>query len=653
MSKFFKYVLLFLGVAIFSFAIACVIGSLVEYGEITLDGIMGGYSWSFFALIMLAFIIYILIKASDGKSLFKSSSKKDSKKPKDQFFDSEWLTEKELDKKYDGCFFRELHSHKDGVPIRAKLGSGGLRVNLLHQVWHTLIIGTTGSGKTAGFINPTIQILSSTKSKPSLVITDVKGELHQKHANKLIQEGYEVMVFDLREPFKSTRWNPMTKPFRNYQRALHLRKEVIVHRNENPADCGLKIISNVYNSEWYEFEGVAHPNRESIENQLTATQKQLVDSAFDDLKDIAITLCPVSEGTNDATWQQGAQEYILGTLLAMLEDSADSRLNMTEDKYNFYNLHNICGVRDADPDKQYGTLQKYLQGRNKLSKAVTLAGPIVNNAPGTTRSFFGIISSAVSAFSDSGVCYATSADEMDFSHFADRPTALFIKVPFEKKTRHPIAQLLIVSLYKSLVEKSTREGKELPRHVYYVMDEFANMPKIQNIDAMITVSRGIGICLLLVVQDYAQININYGEAVAEIIKSNCNVHIFLGTENQKTKEEFSARCGQTSVETKSTSESKSKNDTTKSTNVQRVSRALITPDELGYLKDGEMIVSMFKEKALRSEFTFAHKASHIYNLTPIPETYVAPKFLDENRINYDIRERNKIVLRNNNDSFSF
>ena len=52
-------------------------------------------------------------------------------------------------------------------------------------------------------------------------------------------------------------------------------------------------------------------------------------------------------------------------------------------------------------------------------------------------------------------------------------------------------------------------------------------------------------------QDYSQININYGEAVAEIIKSNCNVHIFLGTENQKTKEEFSTRCGQTSVETKS------------------------------------------------------------------------------------------------------
>lgn len=651
MSKFMKYVLLFAVVTILAFGVSCVVGSFLQTGELSMEGLLGGYTFAIWAIIMLGFIIYLLLKLSDGKSIF-SSKDKASKKPKDQFFDSEWLTEQELNKKYDGCFFRELHNHKDGVPIRAKLSGGSLRVNLLHEVWHTLIIGTTGSGKTAGFINPTIQILSSTKSKPSLVITDVKGELHQAHANKLIQEGYDVMVFDLREPFKSTRWNPMTKPFRSYQRALHLRREVIVHRNENPADCNLRVIAPVYNSEWYEFEGVAHPNRESIENQLHATRQQLMDSAFDDLKDIAITLSPVSEGTNDASWQQGAQDFILGTLLAMLEDSADPRLGMTEDKYNFYNLNKICNTKDADPDRQYGTLQKYIQGRDKLSKAVTLAAPIVNNSPLTARSFFGMIANAVSAFSDSGVCYATSGDEMDFSHFADRPTALFIKVPFEKKTRHPIAQLLIITLYKTLVEKSTREGRALPRHVYYVMDEFANMPKIQNIDAMITVSRGIGICLLMVVQDYAQININYGEAIAEVIKSNCNIHIFLGTENQKTKEEFSTRCGQTSVETKSTSESKTKGDTTKSTSVQKVSRALITPDELGYLKEGEMIVSMFKEKALRSEFTFAYKASGIYNMTPIKDEYVAPKFLDENKVFYDIKARNKIVL-NDGDNFGF
>ena len=156
---------------------------------------------------------------------------------------------------------------------------------------------------------------------------------------------------------------------------------------------------------------------------------------------------------------------------------------------------------------------------------------------------------------------------------------------------------------------------------------------------------------MLVVQSYRQVEIKYGEAAADVIKSNCNVHVYLGTEDQKTKEEFSARCGQTSVEAKSTSESKSKQDTTKSTNVQRVSRALITPDELGYLKKGEMIVSMFKEKALKSEFTFAYKVSNVYNMKPMNDDYVIPRFINEDQIYYDIRQRNKLVLSNNNFNF--
>ena len=178
------------------------------------------------------------------------------------------------------------------------------------------------------------------------------------------------------------------------------------------------------------------------------------------------------------------------------------------------------------------------------------------------------------------------------------------------------------------------------------------MPKIPRFESIVTVGRSRGIALMLVVQSYRQVEIKYGEAAADVIKSNCNVHVYLGTEDQKTKEEFSTRCGQTSVEAKSTSESKSKQDTTKSTNVQKVSRALITPDELGYLKQGEMIVSMFKEKALKSEFTFYYKAGNVYDLTPVSEGYVAPRFLDEHKIFYDIKQRNKIVL-NSFDDFDF
>ena len=74
---------------------------------------------------------------------------------------------------------------------------------------HALIVGTTGSGKTTGFVDQNIAVLARSKTKPSLVITDPKSELYGKHSKQLESEGYKISVLDLREPYSSARWNPM------------------------------------------------------------------------------------------------------------------------------------------------------------------------------------------------------------------------------------------------------------------------------------------------------------------------------------------------------------------------------------------------------------------------------------------------------------
>lgn len=651
MSAFVKYLLAFIGVIVVSFFFSGAIGCFIEGDAINIPNMMNGWTFGIFALCILGFLIYMLARMADGKPSLFTSKKKNDKKPDKQFFDSEWLTEKEMNKKYDFCYFRELHSHKSGIPIRAELSQGGLKVNLLHESWHTMIIGTTGSGKTEGFVIPTIQILSSTKTKPSMVISDPKGELYQRNYNKLKKEGYNIRVFDLRNPFSSARWNPMEKAYNAYQRAIHLRKEVKIHNGDNPADCGLKIIAPTYNNEWYEFNGIAYPSREKLDNDLLAMKKQLNDMAYESLNDLALTLCPAQSQT-DPSWENGARNFVLGVMLAMLEDSAVPELGMTKDRYNLFNLYKICNIRDADPNKQYATLQKYFEGRSKLSSAAALAGPIINNAQVTTQGFMGLVAQYLNMFADGGICFATSADELKFENLAEGPNALFIKLPDEKESRYPIATMLILQMYKTLVEVANNTDGALPRPVYFILDEFGNFPKIPKLESIITVGRSRKINLMLVVQSYEQVTQKYGQEAALTIKGNCNVHIFLGTTEQKTKEEFSARCGQTSVETTTTNESKGKEGTNTSTSKGLASRALITPDELGLLKNGEMIVSMFKEKAIRSTFTFAYQCSHIYDFTPHQEEYAPARFLDENKVYYDIKERNKLVLNNNNFNFN-
>ena len=113
------------------------------------------------------------------------------------------------------------NQNADGIPIRAEYVNHKTEVNMVKPI-HTIVIGTTGSGKTTMLVDPTIQILSETKSKPSLVISDPKGELYAHNAEKLRACGYDVQVVDLREPDKSTRWNPIERAYNAYQRAHNL-----------------------------------------------------------------------------------------------------------------------------------------------------------------------------------------------------------------------------------------------------------------------------------------------------------------------------------------------------------------------------------------------------------------------------------------------
>ena len=102
---------------------------------------------------------------------------------------------------------------------------------------------------------------------------------------------------------------------------------------------------------------------------------------------------------------------------------------------------------------------------------------------------------------------------------------------------------------------SAREDLSLPRNVYFILDEFGNMPKIEKFDKMITVGRSRKIWFNMVVQSYSQLNNVYGEQVADIVKSNCGVKMFIGSNDIGTCKEFSELCGNVTVSTRSLSSS--------------------------------------------------------------------------------------------------
>ena len=77
---------------------------------------------------------------------------------------------------------------------------------------HTLVIGATGSGKTAGIVNPTMKHLI--KARESIVVTDPKGEIYEDNYKILKDAGYQIIVLNFREPQRGSCWNPYDLPYK-------------------------------------------------------------------------------------------------------------------------------------------------------------------------------------------------------------------------------------------------------------------------------------------------------------------------------------------------------------------------------------------------------------------------------------------------------
>lgn len=541
---------------------------------------------------------------------------------------SHFETQKEIETNFNTVSYDDLPNLDiEGIPIIAEEGKKDYKITFAKPA-HTLIIGTTGSGKTTTFINPTVQILANTKGKPSMLISDPKGELYALHAKSLIKRGYDVKVLDLRNPYCSIRWNPLEKPYEMYQEMLSLEDKVVVNEEEG----------------YYVFEDKIYYDVNEKNAAVQVRKQAIFDEVYEDLNDICSVLCPV-KSKNEPIWESGAKNFILAITLAMLEDSEKPDLGMTKEKFNFYNVMKIATNTQNDCED----LIEYFAGRSPISKSVSLSKQVLDASDKTRGSYLSTIFDKLSLFSDMSICSLTSANEIDLGEIATKPTALFLQIPDEKETRHTLAGMVILQTYKALVAKAnTYPDLSLPRSVYLLLDEFGNLPQIHKLEQMITVGRSRRIWLALVVQSYAQLAKVYDDKSADIIKSNCNIQIFIGTTDLKTIDEFSKKCGNYSIIQKNVSFSSSNSGVGSSISVKE--RPLIYPTELQQLnsaKDmGNAIVNIFGFPPVKSKFTPSFKTRH-FVLEKTNQLLSQGKYFNEEKVFYNMLDRNKKVNEKN------
>lgn len=605
-----------------------------------------GLYWGAFAVCLIGFFVlyYFFISREELRWAFFRRGirgKGELSQIEGNLENSRWLTEKERDSIFSSCKYTELAERtKDGVPVRAIYNGKELDVTF-NSPCHSLIIGSTGSGKTTTFINPMIQLLGASGAGSSMLITDPKGELFALHSKFLKDRGYDVKVLDLRDTYHSYRWNPLEPLWDTYREYAEAENNAY-QRTDSVKKSGLKLTSPAeeYGSEWYEFNGKAFATLERLVTEIKIYRSQKYDEMYEDMSDLVSVLVPV-QNQNDPMWEKGARSITMAVLLAMLEDSETPELGMTKEKFNLFNMSKIL----QRSDEGYKELKNYFVGRNPLSKALANSRQVMDAAEKTRSSYMSVLQEKLAIFNDSGICALTSTSDFKISDLAERPTAFFVKIPDEKDTRHGLASIFMTNVYKALIKySSTREDLSLPRNVYYILDEFGNMPKIEKFDKMITVGRSRKIWFNMVVQSYAQLNNVYGDTVADIVKGNCGIKMFIGSNDMSTCKEFSELCGNITVVTQGSSLS-GKQSTTYSQNVQ--TRPLIYPSELQKLNNktstGNSIVVTFGNHPLKTNFTPSYKVA-LYVTGMMNTEDIEGRLFDESEVFYDIAERNGYIL---------
>ncbi len=558
---------------------------------------------------------------------------------------ADFMSDKERDDLFKPHKFTKLGNDKDdGVPVYAEYNNKRKELDInLASPMHGLVIGSTGSGKTTTFINPMIQILGHSAAGSSMIMTDPKGELFMLHSGMLKEHGYKVMVLDLRDPYSSFRWNPLSDIYDRYQLYLHTGDE-IYRRTDDAVDSGLALVNPAeeFEDEWYEYDGKGYAHRDELIAKIRIEKQKIYDEVYEDLNDFVSVLCPI-ESKDDPVWEKGARSIVMATCLAMLEDSEYPELEMTKEKFCFYNVNKAI----SNSENNFEALHQYFENRPTLSKAVGLSRQVMSAAETTLASYMSIAFDKLSMFNDEGLCALTSATDIEPTSIATEPVALFLKIPDEKDTRHALAAIFILSIYKALIKVASADPDlTLHRNVYFILDEFGNMPKIEKFDKMITVGRSRKIWFNMVVQSYAQLNNVYGDTVANIVKSNCGLKMFIGSNDIATCEEFSKLCGNMTVTTGSVSSGMGSRVGDINYSQQMQTRPLIYPSELQKLNNkqstGNAIIVTFGNNPLKTKFTPSYKCPLYEFKTMNLDDVRANVFYGED-VYYDLAERNMIV----------
>ena len=172
----------------------------------------------------------------------------------------------------------------------------------------------------------------------------------------------------------------------------------------------------------------------------------------------------------------------------------------------------------------------------------------------------------------------TEHDDMDLYTLGEKKVALYAVIPDNDNTFNFLVSLLYAQAFQALYYSADQiHHGPLPRHVRFVLDEFAAMP-LPGFTRELATMRSRSISASVIIQNMAQIKELYKDSW-ETIPGNCDTILYLGGNESSTHKYVSEMLGKATIDTQTHGQTKGKSGSY-STNFQMSGRELLTPDEV-------------------------------------------------------------------------
>lgn len=330
---------------------------------------------------------------------------------------------------------------------------------------NTLVIGSTGSGKTTQYVIP--EILKTINQEQSFFVTDSKCEILNFIYEDLKERDYKLIIFNLRGENSHT-WNPLHEPYQYFI-------------------------------------------------------KRQIDKSVSLLCSLSQEIFPISETNKDDFWILSARNYFVGLALLLFFDANDIQ------EINFKSMYYLCVKGNERFGmhtylKEYTKIRN-----NDEFDLVSSYLSVTLNAPADTRGgILSIYLQKMNSFLKSNII-SNNINDVDFvlKQLNEEKLAIILQYSDEVQEMQLSTKVLIKQIFKKLIYE--RKSKNIQNHSIFnfYFDDFISLGYISGIEDLYLSSVNKNISIKFIVSDLYLLKNLYGEYIVESLKINCGKIIYI------------------------------------------------------------------------------------------------------------------------------